>query len=251
MSDLRIRSEAVPEAGWAQNAWAMPFLPPQARVDGFDAMDDSDFAPLLLAAARSLSLVFGHPVEVLPGRPPRAIGNDPVPRIAPVLAALLATIRLGGDITRPVAASPAGVATARHARAIADALDAVAARVWPIGCRLPGFDLDIACGVVAGHAHVPAPERPAEPPPVPVAALAARLFELPMRVRVELASDMALVATLLPLRAGTVLPIDPAPEMPLIVGDHCIGRATLASTADGRQLATIVGIGVEALGGRP
>lgn len=248
MSELRIRSEAVTEELWPQ-----AFLPPQARADaGIDAPDESDFGPFVGAAARALTQLFGAPVEVSPGRPPRPEGGEPVPRIAPVLAAVLATLQLGGDMVRPlVPGSASGLTLARQARAIAAVLDGVADRWWPMGCRLAGYDLDVVCGANSGHGHVAAPASALVAPPAaePVAALATRVFDLPMRVRVELATGMALVASLLPLRAGTVLPIDPLPDMPLIVGDHRIGRATLTPLPDGRQQATIVAIGVESLGG--
>lgn len=250
MSDLRIRSEAVADTVWPQS-----FMPPAVHAgDEIEAGDDAAFAPFLVAAARALTLLYGVPVAVLPGRPPPATGLEPAPPVAPVLAALLATAQLGGDMVRatlPGAAmpEPGGVATARQARAIADALAAVAARVWPLGERRDCFDLDIAIGAIAGHARVDAPEQPEVPAPVPIAALATRLFDLPMRVRVELSSALVAVAALLPLRAGTVLPIDPSPEMPLVVGDHHVGRAVVTPQPDGRQQATIVTIGVALSGG--
>lgn len=267
MSELRIRSEAVPDAVWPQ-----PFAPRPAEVAGDDAAEDGDFGPFLGAAARALTALFGFPAEVQPGRPPKALPGDKVPRVAGELAGLLATVQLGGvparragdDPERAIGGAPArrvsdragvvkegGVIIVRHARAIADTLDAVAERVWPMGCRRAGIDLDIACGGIAGHAHVPAPEQPAPVVPEPVAALAARVLDMPMRLRVELASEMVLVATLLPLCTGRVLAIDPSPEMPLILGDHRIGRATVAPLPDGRQRATIVAIDVEAIGERP
>jgi hypothetical protein len=84
---------------------------------------------------------------------------------------------------------------------------------------------------------------------LPSAALHARVMAMPMRVRVEVASGMVPVARLLPLKTGTVLPIDPMPEMPLIMGDHRIGAVTLTPMPDGRQQAVVVAMGVEALGG--
>lgn len=72
---------------------------------------------------------------------------------------------------------------------------------------------------------------------------------MPMRLRVELASELTPVSALLPLRRGAVLPIAPTREMPLILGDHCVGHATLAPLPDGRQQATIVDVGVAALEG--
>ncbi len=247
MSDgLRIRSEALPDAALPQ-----PFLPPTVLAgDPGDGFDDGDFSAFVAGAGQALTQLFGLPVAVLPGRPQRGPAGEAGPRIAPALAGLLATLQLGGDAARAPAVPGQGVATARQARAIAAALDAVAERLWPDAGTLAGYDLEIACGAVAGHAHVPAPPRAAPPPPVPVAALAARLFALPMRVRVELASDMTMVASLLPLRTGTVLPISPSPEMPLVLGDHRIGRATVAPLADGRQQATITAIAIEPLEGR-
>ena len=248
MSDLRIRSEAIPEAAWPQ-----AFLPPQARVeDRFDDSDDEgDFRAFMAAAARGLKALFGVAIDVAPGRPPPAEPGAARPGVAPELAALLATLRMGGDPARPQAAG--GVAMARYARMIGAALDVAAARAWPAGCRSPGIDIDVSWGAVVGHAFVSAPPL-VVPEPLPIEAEPAarpRLFDLPMRVRVELASDMTPVASLLPLRAGTILLITPVPEMPLLVGDHVIGRATVTPLPDGRQQASIVAIRVEQLGARP
>ncbi len=244
MSDLRIRSEAIPEPLWPED-----FLPPRAILDAAPVEDD--FSALLAGADIVLSRLFGAAVTVLPGR---TESSAPALRVSRELAALLMTLRLGGDPARsvagPAASVPAGVALTRHAGAIAAALDTVAAEHWPQSCRLPGLDLVIACCGVSGSAHVAAPVMAAIAPPAPVAALALRLFEMPMRVRIELASEAVLVSSLLPLHAGTVVPISPSPEMPLLLGDHRIGRATLAPMPDGRQQATIIAIGVEASGGR-
>ena len=156
MSDLRIRSEA-----FAEDIWPEQFLPRQARLpDAYDE-EDGDFGPFLLAATRALATLFGAEVEVLPGRPPVMPDGGAPPRVAPALAGLLATLRLGGDPARPFDAGLSGVALTRFARTIAETLDGVAVRVWPRECRLSGFDLDIACGAVSGHAHVPTP------PPLP------------------------------------------------------------------------------------
>ncbi len=46
------------------------------------------------------------------------------------------------------------------------------------------------------------------------------------------------------------LPINPVPDMPLIIGEHRIGRATVMALPDGRQQATIVAMGVAPAGGR-
>ena len=247
MSELRIRSEAVPDAQWAQ-----PFLPPVAREDDDPFGDGEDFGPLLAAACRALTALFGLPVTVRPGRPETRADGGPVPRVAPVLAGLLATLRLGGDPARAVAAS--GGTLARHGAAIAAALDAVAAIDWPATTRLPQFDLELLCahagGSINGHASVMGPPRAEPPPPQPIMALRREVLGLPMRVRVELAAEMRLVSSLLPLRTGQVLAIAPPLEMPLILGRHSIGRALVSALPDGRQQAELVAIRVEPMGDR-
>lgn len=222
----RILSEALADPSEPQ-----PWLP-AALAPGHARADDSDFGPFLVAAARALTRLFGAEVAVLPGRPQ----GPQAPRIADCLAALLMTLRMGGDPAR--AGATPGSAGARYADAIAATLDDVALRVWPPRDQ-SGFDLDIACGGTAGHAHVPAPPPVAGAPPKRVC-----VADLPMRLRVELASETAPVALLLPLRAGLVVPINPEPEMPLVLGEHRIGRATVAPLPDGRQQATIVALAV-------
>ncbi len=242
MSELRIRSEAMPEELWPET-----FIPRQAS-SSLDDLADDDFGPFLAAAARALAGLFGIEPQLLPGRP-RPDG----PQVAPALAALLATLRLGGEPARAGAADGAsigGVTLARHAALIATALEAVAQRVWPAGSRAPTFTLDIEILGISGHAQVTAPPFVPLPAPMPSSALAGRVLELPMRVRIELASEMAQVAALLPLATGTVLAITPSREMPLLLGDHRIGRAMLEPMPDGTQQATIVAIDVTPLGGR-
>lgn len=235
MSDLRIRSEAV-----SDDVWAQPFLAPAAR--GAEAEDeDADFGPLLAAAARELAALFGQPVTVRPGRLAEGGGLA-------ALAGALASLRLGGDPGRGGAVT--GAALGRHGTAIATALEAASAAHWPAGCGLPGFEIDIACGAVEGQAVLRGPPRAVSPPPVPLMRLARAVLGLPMRVRVELAADVRMIGSLLPLRAGQVLAISPTAEMPLIVGRHSIGRATVTAQPDGRQQAEIVAIGVDELGGR-
>lgn len=247
MSELRIRSEAIPDAQWAQ-----PFLPPVARDEDDPFGDGEDFGPLLAAAARALTTLFGLAVTVRPGRPETRADGGPVPRVAPVLAGLLATLRLGGDPARAVAAS--GATLARHGGAIAAALDAVAASDWPATTRLAHFDLELLCnhpgGTINGHASIIGPPRAPPPPPQPIMALRHEVLGLPMRLRVELAAEMRLVSSLLPLRAGQVLAIAPPLEMPLILGRHSIGRALISALPDGRQQAELVAIHVEQLGDR-
>ena len=176
MTDLRIRSDVVDDAEWAQ-----PFLPPSARgVDASD--DDADFGPLLAAAARALSALFGLAVTVRAGRP--AARDGAALRVSADLAGVLATVRLGGDPAR--AGGVTGVSLARHAAAIVSALDAVAAADWPAGCRQAAFDVEISCAGIDGQAVLLAPPGEVAPPPVPIARLALEVMGLPMRVRVEL-----------------------------------------------------------------
>lgn len=245
-SDLGIRSE-VPRT----DIWAQPFLPPQARGSGDDDDMDADFGPLLAGVGRALTQLFGLAVTVAADRPlPRAAE---APRVDAALASLLATVRLGGDPARSPA-SAGGVVMARQAGAIAAAADAAAAQYWPRECRLAGFDLAVTivgvaaaplAGLTAAPLHVLAPPRPAPLVPVPLAVLAAEIMALPVRVRVELASDTAMVAMLLPLRIGSVLPINPRPDMPLLLGDHRIGTATITPLPDGRQQALITALAVQ------
>jgi flagellar motor switch/type III secretory pathway protein FliN len=251
MSELRIRSEAIPEEVWPE-----PFSPLPARDPGWDDVADHDFGPFVLGVTRALTALFGVAVVATPGRPPRPERDEVVPRVSVALAAALATVQMGGDLNRPADAGSAersrtSLAVARAARSIAQVVDGVAERLWPEGCPAPGFDLDVAVGVAGGHVQVPAPANAVVAPPVvvPSAALHARVMAMPMRVRVEVASGMVPVARLLPLTTGTVLPIDPMPEMPLIMGDHRIGAVTLTPMPDGRQQAMVVAMGVEALGG--
>ena len=81
-------------------------------------------------------------------------------------------------------------------------------------------------------------------------ALRREVLGLPMRLRVELAAEMRLVSSLLPLRAGQVIAIAPPLEMPLILGRHSIGRALVSPLPDGRQQAELVAISVEPMGDR-
>jgi len=250
MTGLRISSEPGADPSLPQ-----PFLPPAGRglgaEDDFD--EDFDFGPLARAAGRALSQLFGVPVVATPGRAPRSNDGVPPPRISTSIAGALATLQLGGDLDQPVEIVPGGLAIARQARAVAAVLDGLAERAWPEGCRAAGLDLDISVSTVVGHVRLIAPAAAlAEPPsPAPVAALAARLFALPMRLRVELSAAEVPVRALLPLRAGTVLAIDPRRHMALILGDHAIGQVTLTPTADGRQEAEIVSIALESLEGQP
>ncbi|WP_313669849.1 hypothetical protein, partial [Sandarakinorhabdus sp.] len=104
MSDLLIRTEAPPAASFV-DSWR-----PRPAEAAPDDGDDTPFEPLILAIEDELTRTLGVEVSVHPGR-----GLAPgAPDIAPELGALLATIRLGGDVARPVA-QISGVVTARHA----------------------------------------------------------------------------------------------------------------------------------------
>ena len=250
MTGLRISSEPG-----ADPLLPQPFLPPAARgVASLDDIDDDvDFGPIARISARALSQLFGVPVNATPGRPASSADGTLPARVSPSLAGALATLQLGGDIDQPVEILPSGLAIARQARAIGAVLDGIAERAWPPACRAPAIDLDISVGVIQGHARLLAPgaAAPEPPPPAPVAALAARLFAMPMRLRVEISAAPVPVRALLPLRPGTVLPIDPRRQMTLVLGDHAIGAVTLTPTPDGRQQAEIITIALGALEGQP
>ena len=246
MSDLRIRSETVSDDDWAQ-----PFLPPASHGESDDYDDGVDFAPLLAALAQALTRLFGLTVNVTPGRPQPRHEGDTATRVDPALAGLLATLRMGGD---PARANLAGGATqARYAAAIVSAIDAAATAAWPRASTAAQFDLEVrlhyASGVIEAQAVLVPPPRPPPPPPRPIAALRHELLGLPLRVRVELAAEIRMIASLLPLRDGQVLTITPNAEMPMIVGRHSIGRVMVTAQPDGRQHAEIVAIGVAPLGG--
>lgn len=244
-------ADAIPDAQWAQ-----PFRPPVARDEDDRFGDDDDFGPLLAAAGCALEALFGLAVTARPlcpeALPETRADGGPVPPVSPVLAGLLATLRLGGDPARAVAAT--GATLARHGGAIAAALDAVAASDWPATTRLAQFDLELLCthagGTIAGHASIIGPLRALPPPPQPIMALHDEVLGLPMRLRVELAAEMWLVSSLLPLRTGQVLAIAPPLEMPLLLGRHSIGRALVSALPDGRQQAELVVIHVEQSGDR-
>ena len=246
MSDLRIRSETV-----SDNDWAQPFLPPAAHGDAEDYDDGVDFAPLLAALDQMLTRLFGLTISVTPGRPQPRSECDCHTRVDPALAGLLATLRMGGDPGR--VSNAAGAAQSRYATAIIAAIDTVATSVWPRASIASQFDLEVCCqhatGVIEAQAVLVPPQRPPPPAPRPIAALRHELLALPLRVRIELAADVRMIASLLPLRGGQVLAINPNAEMPMIVGRHSIGRVSVTARPDGRQVAEIVAIGVEPLGG--
>ncbi|MFZ4109271.1 MAG: hypothetical protein ACOYKQ_02230 [Polymorphobacter sp.] len=249
MTDLRISSEPDVETSQLQR-----FLPPVVRrAVAADSDTDVDLQPITRAMVRALSQLFGMMVNASPGQPPPGADGAPPPRVSTSFACALATLQLGGDIEQPVEILPASLAVVRQTQVITAVLDDIAADSWPPACRAAGLDFDVSVGVIMGHVRLLAPAAAAvEPPPSPaVPGLAARLLALPMRLRVELSAMPVAVRTLLPLRPGTVLPIDPRRLMALVMGDHAIGEVTLTPMPDGRQEAEIISIALAVLEGKP
>lgn len=268
MTGLRISPE--PDIDTSQ---PLRFQPPAARpaFAAADSAGDVDLVPVTRATARALSQLFGMAVNASPARPPpgadgalpppSADGAVPPPSadgavpplVSPSFACALATLQLGGDIEQPVEILPTSLAVVRQARAITAVLADIAERAWPPACRAAWLDFDVSVGVIMGHVRLLAPAADAvePPPPLPVPALAARLLALPMRLRVELSAAPVAVRSLMPLRPGTVLPIDPRRRMALVMGDHAIGEVTLTPMPDGRQEAEIITIALAALEGQP
>jgi hypothetical protein len=268
MTGLRISPE--PDIDTSQ---PLRFQPPAARpaFAAADSAGDVDLVPVTRATARALSQLFGMAVNASPARPPpgadgalpppSADGALPPPGadgavpplVSPSFACALATLQLGGDIEQPVEILPTSLAVVRQARAITAVLADIAERAWPPACRAAWLDFDVSVGVIMGHVRLLAPAAGAvePPPPLPVPALAARLLALPMRLRVELSAAPVAVRSLMPLRPGTVLPIDPRRRMALVMGDHAIGEVTLTPMPDGRQEAEIITIALAALEGQP
>lgn len=253
MTGLRISSE--PEIEALQPHRFQPPAGRRAEADPDPDTDaDADLGPITRATTRALSQLFGMAVNASPGRPPISSDGTPPPRVSPSFACALATLQLGGDIEQPLEILPTSLAVVRQAQAIAAVLDGIAERAWPPACRAAGLDFDVSVGVIMGHIRLLAPAASAAEPPTPppsVPALAARLLALPMRLRVELSAAPVTVRTLLPLRPGTVLPIDPRRLMALVMGDHAIGEVTLIPMPDGRQEAEIITIALAALEGKP
>lgn len=253
MTGLRISSE--PEIEALQPHRFQPPAGRRAEADPDPDTDaDADLGPITRATTRALSQLFGMAVNASPGRPPISSDGTPPPRVSPSFACALATLQLGGDIEQPLEILPTSLAVVRQAQAIAAVLDGIAERAWPPACRAAGLDFDVSVGVIMGHIRLLAPAASAAEPPTPplsVPALAARLLALPMRLRVELSAAPVAVRTLLPLRPGTVLPIDPRRLMALVMGDHAIGEVTLIPMPDGRQEAEIITIALAALEGKP
>lgn len=242
MSQLRIRSEAPAIAGQI-DSWQ-----PRSALAPPDDGDDTPFMPLFLALETLLGEAFGCPASVHPGR-----GMAPgAPDVAPDLAALLATVRLGGDPARPVA-TVGGVTCQRHATLLLDLIRPVALRLWPAGSRRAELAVDVLVTTapeteVVGSIRIPAPPAPvaaSAPAPIGAAGLA-----LPLRLTVRLADGALPLGQLLPLRPGLVIPVHASPEMPLHLGDHRVATVTLTPLPDGRQQASITAIDITPAGDR-
>lgn len=242
MSELRIRTEAPPAANFVDD-----WRPRSAQAPPDDG-DDTPFMPLMLAMEAELAGLFGLEVAAHPGRalPPGA------PDVALELGALLATVRLGGDPTRPVTLM-SGVTTQRHARQLADQLQAKAQALWPAGSRRAVLIIDVLVTVSPGNSVVGSVRLPAPPVPQPVLPaqpLGAAALDLPLRLPVRLASEMLPLHRLLPLQPGLVIAFNTCPEMPVMLGDHQIGIASLVPLPDGRQQASIIAIDLKPTGER-
>lgn len=243
MSDLLIRTEAPPAASFV-DSWR-----PRPAEAAPDDGDDTPFEPLILAVEDELTRTLGVEVSVHPGRglPPAA------PDIALELGALLATLRLGGDVARPVA-QVSGVVTARHARMLGDQLLALAHRLWPPARRRPSITLDVLVTIGEGASVVGSIRLAAPPDPVPVqpaVPLGAAAFTLPMRLAVRIAEEEVPLARLLPLQPGLIIGFNACPDMPVRLGDSQVALASLAPLPDGRQQASITALALKPIGDRP
>ena len=247
MSDLLIRTEAPPAASFV-DSWR-----PRPAEAAPDDGDDTPFEPLILAVEDELTRTLGVEVSVHPGRS-RVGGLPPgAPDIAPELGALLATLRLGGDVARPVA-QMSGVTTARHARLLGDQLLALAHRLWPAGRRRPSITLDVLVTIGEGASVVGSIRLAAPPDPVPVqpaVPLGAAAFTLPMRLAVRIAEEEVPLARLLPLQPGLIIGFNACPDMPVRLGDSQVALASLAPLPDGRQQASITALALKSIGDRP
>lgn len=242
MSELRIRTEAPAEPNFVDD-WR-----PRSAQALPDDGDDAPFEPVLLALEDALTALFGCETGVHPGRGMPTGAAD----IAPDLAALLATVRLGGDPAQPVAAL-GGVTTTRYAQVLAGELLAVAHGVWPAGSRRAELCVDVLVKPapdvsVVGSVRLPAPPVP-EPlhPPRPLGDAA---LQVPLRLAVRLAQEDLPLSRLLPLRPGLIIAINACPDMPLQLGDHQIGQVNLVPLPDGRQQASIIAVDLRPSGER-
>lgn len=242
MSNLLIRTEAPPEERFVDD-WR-----PRPAEAAPDDGDDTPFEPLIMALEDELTRTLGVEVSVHPGRGLQSGAPD----VAPELGALLATIRLGGDVARPVG-QISGVTTARHARMLGDQLLGLAHRLWPAGRRRPSITLDVLATVAPETSVVGSVRLSAPPDPVPVqppVPLGAALYQLPMRLAVRIADEEVPLARLLPLRPGLIIAFNACAEMPVLLGDHQIALAALVPLPDGRQQASITAATLKPIGDR-
>ena len=231
MSNLLIRTEAP-----ASERFIDDWRPRPAEAAPDDG-DDTPFEPLILALEDELTRTLGVEVSVHPGRGISASAPD----VAPELGAMLATLRLGGDISRPVA-QISGVITARHARMLGEQVLGLAHRLWPAGRRRPSITVDVLANVAPGTSVVGSIRLTAPPDPVPVlppAALGAAIYGLPMRLAVRIADEEVPLSRLLPLRPGLIIAFNTCPDMPVLLGDTQVAVAALTPLPDGRQQASI------------
>lgn len=245
MSNLLIRTEAPAEH--FVDDWR-----PRPAEAAPDDGDDAPFEPLIMALEDELTRTFGVEVSVHPGRSQDRGLAPGAPDVALELGAMLATLRLGGDISRPVPVI-SGVTTARHARMLGEQLVGLTHRLWPAGRRRPSITVDVLATIAPGASVVGSIRLLSPPDPVPVlppAALGSAIYELPVRLAVRIADEDVPLARLLPLRPGLIIAFNTSPEMPVLLGDHQVAMAALAPLADGRQQASITATILKPIGDR-
>ncbi len=231
---MRIRSEAI-------DPGARRFIP--ALIDDAPPpVDLGQFERLADALAQALTAFAGLPVTAaLTGWSAAGWASDdrPTTRIGDSLAAVMTSIRFGGNVADT--ASPGGVATARTAARLAAIVDGLALSQWPACESGGGVDVELTLAGVAHDVWVAAPVLP----PVaaaPRASLAAAMLDQPFRMPLAISSEMIEVGRLLPVVAGTVWPMAPQPASILAIGGQRIALVRIEPTTDGRQQAVVVGL---------
>lgn len=228
--------EVTPAGSFADAPDITPWRPPTAPHH-LTARRGQALQPLLAAAATRLSALFACPAELVP---PGSGETD-----LPTAAATLAGLRLGGTLAATTASG--AVVQGYHDRLKAE-LQALVDRLWPSEeppVPLPLMLLLSPSGGDRLRLRLQLPAPGGLPRPTAGRGLAA---DLPLGVRVELASHVISAVSLLPLEPGLVLPVTALAEMPLRLGDHCIGRARVVPLPDGRQQATVIAIDVQRQG---